>query len=81
MAMNRGGRQEEEAAAGARGAMVPRGGKRNAPEGERGGEEGRAPGWRRPVATLAQPAADGVVTPPRLANGQRRDASRWGIGG
>jgi hypothetical protein len=57
-------------------------GEKNAPVRERGVEEGGASaGWRRPAATLAQPAADGVAMPPRLANRRRRAASRWGRGG
>jgi hypothetical protein len=46
------------------------------PREREGEEEGTDARWRHPAATLDQPAADGVVTPPRLANRRRRAASR-----
>jgi hypothetical protein len=45
-------------------------------EREKGRKRARAPGWRRPAAMLDQPAADGVATPPRLANRRGRAASQ-----
>jgi hypothetical protein len=46
------------------------------PREREGEEEGAGTGWRRPTATLDQPAADGVATLPRLGNRPRQAASR-----
>jgi hypothetical protein len=51
------------------------GGKEMRPREREEGKKGEQPGWRRPAATLAQLVAEGVATPPRLANGRRRDTS------
>jgi hypothetical protein len=79
--VNHDGRQEgEETAAAGQAELRFCGEKRMRPrERERGGEEeAGALGWRRPAATLDQPAADGVAMPPGLANRCRQAASRGG---
>jgi hypothetical protein len=72
------GRRKKAAAAG--GVLGFRGGGKYARVKRVRGKRGKRPGWRRPAATLAQPVADGVTTPPRLANGRGRFAETAGWG-